>query len=39
LSDEQGVAVSSVSQTKVGQSVQATLADGVVDLSVTRTRQ
>ncbi|MEI6717617.1 MAG: exodeoxyribonuclease VII large subunit, partial [Betaproteobacteria bacterium] len=39
LSDEQGVAVSSVSQTKVGQSVQATLADGIVDLSVTRTRQ
>jgi exodeoxyribonuclease VII large subunit len=39
LSDEHGVAVSSVSQTKVGQSVQATLADGVVDLSVTRTRQ
>jgi len=34
LSDEQGVAVSSISQAKVGQSLQATLSDGLVDLSV-----
>ena len=39
LSDEKGVAISSVNQTKVGQSVQATLADGLVDLSVVRTKQ
>ena len=39
LSDERGVAISSVNQTKVGQSVQATLADGLVDLSVVRTKQ
>ena len=38
LSDEKGVAISSVNQTKVGQSVQATLADGLVDLSVVRTK-
>jgi len=34
LSDEQGVAVSSITQAKVGQSLQATLSDGLVDLSV-----
>ena len=39
LSDEKGVAISSVNQTKVGQSVQATLADGLVDLSVVRTKK
>ncbi len=39
LSDEKGVAISFVNQTKVGQSVQATLADGLVDLSVVRTKQ
>ena len=39
LSDEKGVAISSVNQTKVGQSVQATLSDGLVDLSVVRTKQ
>ena len=39
LSDEKGVAISSVNQTKVGQSVHATLADGLVDLSVVRTKQ
>ena len=39
LSDEKGEAISSVNQTKVGQSVQATLADGLVDLSVVRTKQ
>ncbi len=39
LSDEKGVAIGSVNQTKVGQSVQATLADGLVDLSVVRTKQ
>ena len=39
LSDEKGVAISSVNQTKVGQSVQATLTDGLVDLSVVRTKQ
>lgn len=39
LSDEHGVSISSVSQAKIGELVQATLADGVVDLSVTRTRQ
>ena len=39
LSDERGVAISSVNHTKVGQSVQATLADGLVDLSVVRTKQ
>jgi exodeoxyribonuclease VII large subunit len=39
LSDEEGLAISSVNQAKVGQSVQATLADGLVDLSVIRTKQ
>ena len=39
LSDEKGVAISSVNQTKVGQSVQATLTDGLVDLSVLRTKK
>ena len=39
LSDERGVAISSVNHTKVGQSVQATLADGLVDLSVVRTKK
>ena len=39
LSDEKGVAISSVNQTKVGQSVQATLTDGLVDLSVVRTKK
>ena len=34
LSDEQGQAVSSVAQTAEGQALQATLADGVVDLRV-----
>ena len=34
LSDDQGQAVSSVAQTTEGQSLQATLADGVVDLRV-----
>ncbi len=34
LTDAQGEAVSSVSQAKVGQPVRATLADGVVDLTV-----
>jgi exodeoxyribonuclease VII large subunit len=34
LSDAQGDAVSSVSQTREGQPLQATLADGVVDLKV-----
>ncbi len=34
LSDEKGNAVCSVSQTHVGQPLQATLADGVVDLKV-----
>jgi exodeoxyribonuclease VII large subunit len=38
LSDEQGLAISSVNQAKVGQSVQATLADGLVDLSVVGTQ-
>lgn len=35
LSDAQGSAITSVNQTQVGQQVQATLADGVVDLQVT----
>ena len=39
LSDEKGVAISSVKQTKVGEPVQATLADGLVDLSVVRTKR
>ena len=39
LSDERGVAISSVNHTKVGQSVQATLADGLVDLSVVSAKQ
>jgi exodeoxyribonuclease VII large subunit len=34
LTNDHGQAISSVSQTQVGQSVQATLADGVVDLTV-----
>jgi exodeoxyribonuclease VII large subunit len=34
LTDDQGVAICSVEQAKVGQSVHATLADGVVDLTV-----
>lgn len=34
LSDEKGQAVSSINQAKVGQPVRATLADGVVDLTV-----
>ena len=34
LSDEKGQAVSSIHQVKVGQPVRATLADGVVDLTV-----
>lgn len=37
LSDEKGVAVASAQQTHVGQSLRATLADGVVDLRVTQT--
>lgn len=36
LSDEKGSAITSLKQTYVGQSVQATLADGVVDLRVTQ---
>lgn len=39
LSDEKGDAISSVNQTKAGQSVQATLSDGLVDLSVVGTKQ
>ena len=34
LSDDKGQAVSSITQAKVGQPVRATLADGVVDLTV-----
>jgi exodeoxyribonuclease VII large subunit len=34
LSDANGQAVTSVSQTQEGQALQATLADGVVDLRV-----
>ena len=34
ISDEKGQAVSSIAQAKVGQPVRATLADGVVDLTV-----
>ena len=34
LTDEDGLAVSSIGQAKVGQNVRATLADGVVDLTV-----
>jgi exodeoxyribonuclease VII large subunit len=34
ISDHQGQAVSSVKQVSAGQSVQATLADGVLDLTV-----
>ena len=34
LTDAQGAAVSSIAQAKVGQPVRATLADGVVDLTV-----
>lgn len=37
LSDEKGVAVASAQQTHVGQSLRATLADGVVDLRVVQT--
>jgi len=37
LSDKNGVAVASVKQTHDGQSLRATLADGVVDLNVTQT--
>jgi exodeoxyribonuclease VII large subunit len=36
LSDKNGVAVASVKQTHDGQSLSATLADGVVDLRVTQ---
>ncbi len=36
LSDEKGSAITTLKQTYVGQSVQATLADGVVDLRVTQ---
>ena len=39
LSDEKGDAISSVNQTNAGQSVQATLSDGLVDLSVVGTKQ
>ena len=39
LSDEKGAALTSVSQTHVGQTLRATLADGVVDLNVTQTSQ
>jgi exodeoxyribonuclease VII large subunit len=35
LSDAQGSAITSIGQTQAGQQVQATLADGVVDLQVT----
>jgi exodeoxyribonuclease VII large subunit len=38
LTDEQGGALSSVKQAKVGQPVHATLADGVVDLTVSSKR-
>jgi exodeoxyribonuclease VII large subunit len=38
LSDEKGQAVSSIAQAKVGQPVRATLADGVVDLTVSSKR-
>jgi len=38
LSDEKGQAVSSTAQAKVGQPVRATLADGVVDLTVSSKR-
>lgn len=37
LSDDKGVAVASAQQTHVGQSLRATLADGVVDLRVEQT--
>ena len=39
LSDEKGAALTSVRQTHVGQTLRATLADGVVDLNVTQTSQ
>ncbi len=38
LSDDKGQAVSSIAQAKVGQPVRATLADGVVDLTVSSKR-
>ena len=38
LSDEKGQAVCSIAQAKVGQPVRATLADGVVDLTVSSKR-
>jgi exodeoxyribonuclease VII large subunit len=38
LSDIQGQAITSVSQTQEGQALQATLADGVVDLHVASPR-
>ena len=38
LTDDQGAALSSVKQAKVGQPVHATLADGVVDLTVSSKR-
>ena len=38
LTDDQGAALSSVKQAKVGQPVRATLADGVVDLTVSSKR-
>ena len=38
LTNEQGLAISSVTQTQTGQTVQATLADGVVDLQVKQGR-
>ena len=38
LSDDKGQAVSSITQAKVGQPVRATLADGVVDLTVSSKR-
>jgi exodeoxyribonuclease VII large subunit len=39
LSDADGQAITLVAQTKEGQAVQATLADGVVDLTVSASRR
>lgn len=39
LTDEKGAAITSVKQAKVGQLVQATLADGLMDVSVLSTKQ
>ena len=39
LSDADGLAITAVAQTKEGQALQATLADGVVDLTVSANRR